>query len=324
MFRPGATVVAAVSGGPDSVCLLHALVRLRRLLRIEVVCFHFDHRLRKASKLDAGYVRRQAGALGVPFVLRVAEGAPSRGESVEAWARTVRYAALLKAAEERGAEVAVGHTADDQAETVLLALIRGGGLEAMAGMRHVNRPVVRPLLDCTRAETVAFCSSLRLRPRHDPMNADPRFLRAAIRRKGIPALERAVGRGITDSMVRTSSLLRADADFLEALAAEAERVVLRVEGEEAILDADALVRLPPPVAGRVIRRALLSLGMVPEATHIDAVRALAAARPATAVDLPRALKAKRQREYVRLSRPSPGSGTDLGEPAAGNEEEGAR
>src|SRR5690348_14720045 len=121
LFEPGRPVVVAVSGGADSLCLLHSLVQVRRLLRVHPVCFHFDHRLRSDSGADARYVRGQAERLGVPFVLRMAEGARARGESPEAWARTVRYEALFRVVEETEASAAaVGHTADDQAETVLL------------------------------------------------------------------------------------------------------------------------------------------------------------------------------------------------------------
>jgi tRNA(Ile)-lysidine synthase len=307
MFRPGGRVVVAVSGGADSLCLLHTLVRLRRLFPIEVVCFHFDHRLRKGSERDAAYVRRQAGRLGVPFVLRVAGSKPRKGESVEAWARVARYTALQELAEELGAEAAVGHTADDQAETVLLALLRGGGLEAVAAMKPVNRPIVRPLLEVTRDETVAFCRALRLRPRQDPMNEDPRFMRAALRHRGIPALEKALGRGVKGSLIRTAALLRTDADFLEELAEKAEPGVVESDGDDVLVRVDALAGLPQALAGRVIRRALLAQGTVPESAHVAAVLGLATARPGASVSLPGALKAKREREYVRLSRSSPRS-----------------
>ena len=205
MFDPGGRVIVACSGGPDSICLLHALVRLRRLFRMELACFHFDHGLRQASRREAAYVRGQAERLEIPFYERRAESKPGRGESVEAWARTVRYGALLELADELGAVAATGHTADDQAETVLLALLRGGGLEALTGMSPEARPIVRPLLETTREETEAFCRALRLRPRRDPMNKDPSYMRVAIRTRVIPHVERALGRGVRSTVIRSAT-----------------------------------------------------------------------------------------------------------------------
>ena len=308
MFESATRAVVAVSGGPDSLCLLHSLVRLKRLLRIEPVCFHFDHRLRRESEADARYVRSQADRLGVPFLLREAVSKPGRGESVEAWARAVRYEALGGVLEELGGgAAAVGHTADDQAETVMIALLRGGGLEAIAGMSPVGRPIVRPLLETTREETVAFCKALRLRPRRDPMNDDPAFMRVAVRRRVIPDLERSLGRNIRETLARTADLLRLDAEFLDRLAAAALSSVAEKDGPDSLLLAGPLADLAPSLAGRVVRRILLEQGIAPEARHIEAVVALARARPGTAVSLPGALKAKRDRGYVRVSRPSPGT-----------------
>ncbi|HXF57682.1 MAG TPA: tRNA lysidine(34) synthetase TilS [Actinomycetota bacterium] len=332
MFEPGDRVLVAVSGGPDSLCLLHALARLRRLLRVDLACFHFDHGLREGSETDARYVARQARALGVPFVLRRAESRPGRGESVEAWAREVRYRALAEAASELGARVAaVGHTADDQAETVLLALLRGGGAEALSGMAPVSRlerlsgaerswrsgpgggaaeaalTLVRPLLEVTREETEAFCRALRLRPRRDPMNEDPSLMRAAVRRRVVPLLEEALGRKVRPALVRTAALLRSDAEFLEALATEAAARVVREQGRERLLDTERLRALPRPLASRVVRAAILALGVVPDAAHVEAVLDLAAGRPGRRAQLPGGLLARRGRGYVSLSRPSPGS-----------------
>jgi tRNA(Ile)-lysidine synthase len=306
MFDPGSRVVVAVSGGPDSVCLLYSLVRLQRLLRIDPVCFHFDHRLRKGSEEDASYVRGQARRLGVPFVLRRASAKPSRGESVEAWARTVRYQALTNVLEDLGGGVAaVGHTADDQAETVLMALLRGGGLEAISGMKPVSDDLVRPLLETTREETEAFCRSLRLRPRRDPMNEDPSFMRVGIRSRVVPQLERALGRNLRSTLVRTAALLRQDAEFLDQLAAAARPdVVAKSEPGTTLLRRDRLGTLAPPIAGRIVRRAMLDLGALPEAGHVEAVIGLATAPPGRSIRLPGGLLARREREYVRLSRPS--------------------
>jgi tRNA(Ile)-lysidine synthase len=319
MFEPGQLVLVACSGGPDSTCLLHALHRLRRLFRIRLVVFHFDHLLRPDSGEDAEYVRRQAERLKVPVVVREAVDRPARGQSVEAWARLARYGALTQAAADEEAEVAaLGHTADDQAETVLLALVRGGGLEALAGMPAAGSvpplgfPAVRPLLDTTREEVEAFCRALRLRPREDPMNRDPRFLRARIRHEVLPLLEERLDRGVRSSLARTAELIRADADHLETLADAAARGVVTVGESEIRIHAEAVAALPEPIAARVVRRALrLAAAAAGEwssdlaAPHVRAVLDLARGRPGRTADLPAPLKARRDREYVRLSRASP-------------------
>lgn len=316
MFEAGATVVVAVSGGADSLCLLHALHRLRRLLRIRLAVFHFDHALHRASGAHAAYVRRQAARLRLPVVVRRAAGRPGPGESVEAWARLARYASLSEAAVELGAHrAALGHTMDDQAQTVLLGLVRGGGLEAVAGMEPVasipplGLTAVRPLLEVTREETEAFCRSLRLRPREDPTNRSRRFLRNRVRLDVLPLLERRLDRNLRATLARTAEHVRADAALLEALASEAARTVVTVGEGEVRLDADGLAALPSPLGARVARDALRVAGAMGGeweadvgAAHVRAVLDLAAGRPGRRVDLPGRLLARRERRYVRLTR----------------------
>src|SRR5205814_88098 len=150
--------------------------RLRRLFRVKLEVFHLDHRLREGSSDDASYVKRLAQRHHIPFHLRAADGAPSRGASVEAWARKQRLIAEGDVAREIGAErIAEGHTLDDQAETLLIALIRGGSLEALGGIAPVLGRKVQPLLEVTRSEVMAACRSLGLRPRRDPTNDDTRL-----------------------------------------------------------------------------------------------------------------------------------------------------
>jgi tRNA(Ile)-lysidine synthase len=319
MFEPGDLVIVACSGGPDSMCLLHALHRLRRLFRIRLHVFHFDHRLRADSAADARYVSRQAERLGLPFDLRAADDTPREGQSPEAWARLARYSALQEAATEAGAtRAAVGHTLDDQAETVLLGLLRGGGLDAAAGIPAVASlpplgfPACRPLLEVTREETEAFCRSLRLRPRRDPMNADRRFLRARLRHDVLPLLEERVDRGVRAALARTAANLRADAEYLDAVASLAAREITVVGEDDLRLHAERLAALPEPIAARVVRQALrVAAASGGEwasdvtSAHVRAVLDLAERRGSRRVDLPSGLLAARAKEYVRISRASP-------------------
>ena len=303
MFLPGRTVLVAVSGGPDSVCLLESLVRMRRLFRIHLRVFHLDHRLREGSAADAAYVRRLAARHGLAFDLRTAEGAPPRGASVEAWARGERRAAMAEAARDAdAATIALGHTMDDQAETVLMNLITGSGLSGLAGIRPVSGPYVEPLLEVSRAEVEAFCRALHLRPRHDPMNDDRRFLRVAVREAGLPALERAAGRSLREPIARTAEGLREDADELRRRAmAEVDRVM--TEDEEGVdLEVAALLGLPRAVGGRVVAHAMYTAGAVGDRSDVAAVFDLADGRPGRRRDLSDGVKATRASRHVRLSR----------------------
>ena len=318
MFATGDAVLVCVSGGPDSVCLLYSLWYLRRLFKIRLEVFHFDHRLREGSERDAGYVRRIAERLGLPFHLRAAEDRPGKGVSVEAWATVARGNSSNEVRKEKGLRVvAEGHTLDDQAETLLLNLIRGTGLEGMTGIAPSRGDGVRhvqPLIDVERHDVEAFCRALHLRPRRDPMNADTRLLRNALRLKGIPSLERATGREIKRSLSRTADLLRAEREELDRQTVGAfERIVV---GEWSLrdmtLDAAAICELSPALASRAIRMAvyqMLSSDWAAPWTRqaIEAVIDLAHGRRGRRRDLPQGLKAVRDKEYVRVSRPSPES-----------------
>ncbi|MCI0634344.1 MAG: tRNA lysidine(34) synthetase TilS [Actinobacteria bacterium] len=310
MFAPGDTVLVACSGGPDSVCLLYSLVFLRRLFKIRLAVFHFDHRLRTDSSKDADYVRRLADRLTLPFHLRTAEDAPLKGESVEAWARTARSLAGGAVAGEIGARrLAEGHTLDDQAETVLMALVRGGDLHGLVGIRPVLGAQVQPMLDVTREQVEDFCRSIGLRPRRDPTNKDTRLLRNAIRLKGIPALERATGREIKGPIARTADLLRPVEDEWLRVARSAfpASPIFEARPDGFRFHAEELAALPWGLARDLIRHVLFSIDAPASQESIDAIRDLAAGRPGRRRDLPNGLKARREREYVSLSRTSPES-----------------
>ena len=323
MIGAGQTVVACVSGGPDSLCMLESLVRLRRLFRMRVEVFHFDHRLRPGSGDDAAYVQRAAERLGVPCHLRAADDAPGPGDSVEAWARVARLRAANELAKQVAAQpIAVGHTLDDQAETVLLNLIRGSGLEGLGGIEPGSaggagahgRTVVHPLIEVRRAEVEAFCRALRLRPRRDPMNDDTRFLRAAIRHEVLPEIERAVGRDVKGPIVRTAENLRADRAELDRQTVLAVRGIVEGErGRDVRFDVEPLLELSPVLARRVVRTGVYDVLSSDEAAPwsrdaIEAVLDLARGRPGRRRDLPNGSTAVRERGYVRVSFGSPSSG----------------
>lgn len=304
MFVPGDVVMVAVSGGPDSMCLLNSLYMLRRLFKVRLEVFHFDHRLRSDSRADALYVKRTAAKLKLPFHLEVATSTPEKGGSVEDWAHRARTWTLARVLREAGAtKAAIAHTRDDQAETVLLAFIRGGGLDSATGIRPCQGPYVRPLIDCTRDEVEAFCRALHLRPRVDPSNRDTSLLRNAVRHKVIPQLERAVDREVKATLARTADNLRSDADLLQRLALRAFDDLFEEEPEGFALPAAALLSLPQALGTRVVRTGLYRAGLAPPSSeHIDAVLDIASGRPGRRRDLPGGLLATRDREYVRVSR----------------------
>ena len=187
IFRPGPLVVA-VSGGTDSVALALILAELREEFGLVLHVAHFDHRTRpRSAPKDVAFVADLANHIGAP----VRVGRAARAPASEDHARRDRYTFLRRFASEIGAgAIATGHTLDDQAETVLLHLVRGAGLPGAAGMRPLRDGIARPLLEIGRAETSAICAASKIRPREDPSNRSLRFARNRVRLRVLPELER--------------------------------------------------------------------------------------------------------------------------------------
>jgi tRNA(Ile)-lysidine synthetase-like protein len=315
MFSPGDLVLVSCSGGPDSVCLLYSLWHLRRLFKIRLAVFHFDHKLRADSAKDAAYVRKLAERLKVPFHHREADDEPLKGESVEAWAREARHTAAHDVAEDIGAmRIAEGHTVDDQAETVLMAAIKGSGLYGLVGIWPTMGPSsakrVQPLIAVARSDVEAFCRSLGLRPRVDPTNADTRLLRNAIRLKGIPGLERATRREVKAPLARVADEIRPIVwDQIHGSRSKmGESASVRFQrGEWVRLSVRLFGDGLSPDASRLVRGWLKHVRLPVSKEAIDAVLDLAQGRPGRRRDLPNGLKAVREKEYVRVSRSSPES-----------------
>ncbi|MGZ4467330.1 MAG: tRNA lysidine(34) synthetase TilS [Nocardioidaceae bacterium] len=271
---PGATVVVACSGGADSLALLAATVFEARRESHVVVGATVDHGLQPGSAAHAQRLAGRMRDLGADeaVVLPVDVG-PAGGP--EAAARAARYAALDRLATEAGAAVVLlGHTRDDQAETVLLGLARGSGARSLAGMAPASGRYRRPLLGLSRADTEAACRAEGLEVWADPHNSDPSFTRVRVRQDVLPVLETHLGPGVAEALARTARLLRDDADALDALAVAAHDRARRGPGE---LDVAALEAEPPAVRRRVLRAAALEAGSPATElflVHVDALDGL--------------------------------------------------
>lgn len=287
MLVPGARVLVAVSGGSDSVGLLSILAALQQTLSIDLVAAHVNHRLRGAdSEADEQCAADAAARVGVRWV-RADLAIDIRGSAnLEARARELRYAALHQLATEADCtHIATGHTRDDQAETVLLRLIRGSGVGGLAGIEPTRADgVMRPLLDCTRAEIETFVRSAGHPYRIDASNRDERFLRARVRHTVLPLL-RELNPAVVDNLVRVANLSGAERTIVQAWSAE--RLQEMCDGDQ--LDVGPVSALAPDLRRHVVRAWLLSVGVRAEgltARHVDAVARLATSRsPSGAVRL---------------------------------------
>lgn len=230
LLHGGETVLVAVSGGADSVALLDVLGDLRQALGLTLQCAHVHHGLRAEADADADFVRRLCERLAVPFHLeRVTVRREPPWEGLEAEARRTRYAALEARALTLGASrIATGHTADDQAETVLMRLLQGAGPRGLAGIAPARGRFIRPLLDARRDEVLAHLGSRGLGWVEDATNRDPRFLRNRLRQDVLPFLARQYGPGVVESLCRSAALSRELVADLERQARwELERVAKR-------------------------------------------------------------------------------------------------
>ena len=258
---PGETVLVACSGGADSLALLAATVFEARVEALRVIGVTVDHGLQEGSADRALRVVAQMALLGADETATISVTVDPGGQGIEAAAREARYAALAQIAEHFDAHVVLlGHTLDDQAETVLLGLARGSGARSLAGMRRsIDGLFHRPLLEVTRAQTEAACSAQGIEFWTDPHNSDPRFTRSRVRQEVMPLLERELGPGVAAALARTADQLRADADHLDLEAARA--------GESARLDDGlsivALEAMSAAIRTRVLRLAALEAGALP-------------------------------------------------------------
>ncbi len=277
-FPPGdGPLTCAVSGGADSLTLLVLACSTGR----EVTAIHVDHGLRVGSESESEVVERAASRFGARFESRTVEVGP--GPNLEARARAARYDVLPTG-------VLTGHTADDQAETVLLQLLRGGALDALAAMR----PDRRPLLSLRRRETEELCSELGLEPVRDPSNRDPRFRRNRVRMEVLPLLREVFERDPVPLLARSAALARDEVDLLETLAAGLDPT-----------DVASMASCHPALARRALRRWLRRRGHPPDAATIQRVMDVIGGR-ARATEVGAGRRVRRSQGRLHLEDPNLG------------------
>jgi tRNA(Ile)-lysidine synthase len=314
MLSAGDSVIVAVSGGPDSAALLHALHSLAPEFHLTLHVFHMNHRLRgESSAGDAGYVEALAHRLGLPCTtVALGEGElHSQAGSLQANARALRYAAIERLAERlKVNRVALGHNRDDQAETVLMRLLRGAGTKGLSGIPPVRTDgaltYVRPLLEVPRRRIEQYCHDHELFPRHDESNLKPDYLRNRIRLELLPHLAQTYNPAIAANLAQTAEVIREEDRFLEELALAAlERS--RAPGEKAGLVGSLLLNEPLSLARRAVRLAARAVAGPSYDLGLEAVtrvlEAAASEHGTKRIDLPGGLQFTVEYGVCRFSLP---------------------
>lgn len=314
LVAPGDAILAAVSGGPDSVAMLCALLSLAERLNVRIEAAHLNHALRgEESDADEHYVSDLCKQLGVACTtgrIEVALQAREKRMGIEQAARAARYQFLEQVADRFGASrIAVAHTSDDQVETILLNLLRGAGSDGLAGMPIQRGRIIRPLLDVSRADVEKYCAERGLTPRVDSSNLALDATRNRIRHQVLPLLEKEQP-AIRSSLLRLASLLRRETTLLEQMAQRRlAKILLRRDAGCVVLDAPKLRRSDPALRARVIRAALREIrgGLADiEQVHVEAVAALIEGHSGRALHLPGSLVASySQGQLVISNRPLP-------------------
>gem|GEM_PF-39419 len=270
LLVPGEHVVVAVSGGADSMALLHILHRLQTEWNLRLTVAHLDHGIRPDTAEDLAVVRAATDRLGLPLVyarVDVPARAEAEGRNLEEAARLARREFLERTARDVGAtKIALGHTRTDVAETVFFHLLRGAGPRGLRGILPMSSPYVRPLIRCSRDETRAFCREEGIPFRDDPTNLDTRLLRNAIRLELFPMLNKHNPR-TEEALARAAELLAEAEEALSWTADLAHAEVSRPDG----IDLDLLQGLPRGVQALVVRRAAEAAGGALEQRHVEEV-----------------------------------------------------
>ncbi|MDD5626780.1 MAG: tRNA lysidine(34) synthetase TilS [Patescibacteria group bacterium] len=286
LIKDGGTIIVACSGGPDSVCLTHILWQLQKKLGFKIILAHLNHNLRgKESDSDSCFVQKLAKELNLPLENKKLRRKPKN----EATAREARYTFLEQVRKKHeGQSIAAAHTADDQAETILLNLLRGAGLAGLAGMRHKNNFLIRPLLECGRGEILGYLKENRLAYRNDSSNFDLKYTRNKIRHKLLPLLKKEYNPQIRKNLLKLGEVSRAAEEYISE---EAKNFICRNSNP---LPLKSWQTLPPILKTETLRQMIGSvLGGAKDiyAVHLEEmVKMLESPRGNKKKNLPRGLQ----------------------------------
>lgn len=311
LVRAGDTVVVAVSGGPDSLALLYCLSSLAAGLRLDLKAAHFDHGLRQGSQREAEFVRAAAGKLGLAFYSGGADvsGRRKGKGSIEEAARLARLEFLRKLAKKLKADrVALGHNMDDQAETVLMRILRGSGLSGLSGIAALKEldgcVFIRPLIEVKRVEIERYLRGMKIRPFRDPSNSDESLFRNKIRRRLLPLLEKEYNPRIKEILNNLAGNASCDYDYILSRA----RLSAGVRGT-ASLKTDSLLRMHPSLRRMAIRLKIEALqGSTRRITckHVEEIEDMLFNRPAgSVVDLPKGYFVEKRGRSLHFRRRRP-------------------
>jgi tRNA(Ile)-lysidine synthase len=335
LISPEELVVVGVSGGADSVCLLHVLAKWWKELGIKLHIAHLNHQLRGVeSEADAEYVSNLAGSLDIPITIDRQDVAAYRTErncSIEEAARELRYAFLARVAREVGANrIAIGHTRDDQVETILMHILRGTGITGLCGLAPCspmaydrqgmswpasplslraptcrgNLLVIRPLLDITREETTSYCQEHQLDPRIDSSNRSLSFFRNRLRLQLLPLL-RQYNPSVDQALLRLADIAKEDSALIEQQASGLWDEVARQEDNAIYLDRKQIASLPIALQRQLLRAAVTKLAGDTrdiEASHIEAARSLLNKQASKRISLPHGLTCHRGYNELVITR----------------------
>lgn len=305
-------VIAACSGGPDSLALLDILWNLRHKLQIEVAAAHYEHGIRgKASLEDAAFVEKFCRQQGIPYFQgagNVPQEAKQHNESIETAARRMRYAFLYKLRDKltvqsaKNVYIATAHHGDDQAETLLMHLLRGSGLRGLGGIRYQQGCLIRPLLFARKIHLLEYCQAKGMQPRHDSTNEQANCLRNRLRLELMPLLEREYNPALTEGLCNLAELAAEDENFLQAKTAEVFGKIIKLENGICSCSCQTLRKQPAAIIGRLLQRMAGIAGSEQLSyKHLKELRQLLEiGRTGSRLDLPYGLQAEISYNFIYI------------------------